>query len=151
MIRSKPLQAAHKQISGINITPFTDVCLVLLIIFMVTANMFNENALHIILPKASPVQPVKQPTPVTVYVKYVDANHAPLYYVDDPINSISPAELASVLKLDKAQKNNTEQLIVKSDAKVPYQYIITAIDKASQVGLVKVSLSTQLDKDATPL
>jgi len=52
MIRSH-LRHTHRQISEINITPFTDVCLVLLIIFLVTANtLTRESSVRLNLPKA---------------------------------------------------------------------------------------------------
>ncbi len=42
----------EKPVVGINVTPLVDVCLVLVIIFMVTAPMFMDPALKITLPKA---------------------------------------------------------------------------------------------------
>ena len=54
MIRANTHQP-HSMISGINITPFTDVCLVLLIIFLVTANtLTRENNVQLKLPSADP-------------------------------------------------------------------------------------------------
>ena len=40
-------------ISGINVTPLVDIMLVLLIIFMLTANIINNPAIQVDLPKAS--------------------------------------------------------------------------------------------------
>ena len=52
-IFSEPHNDEISQISSINITPFVDVVLVLLIIFMVTAPLLNKELFDIILPKAN--------------------------------------------------------------------------------------------------
>ena len=39
-------------VSGINVTPLVDVCLVLVIIFMVTAPLLNDPVIKVQLPKA---------------------------------------------------------------------------------------------------
>lgn len=46
------VEEEDKPVIGINITPLVDVCLVLVIIFMVTAPMFMDPAMKITLPKA---------------------------------------------------------------------------------------------------
>jgi len=46
----------NEPISGINVTPFVDVVLVLLVIFMVTAPVLLKDALQIQLPKAASVE-----------------------------------------------------------------------------------------------
>ncbi|MBI4055731.1 MAG: biopolymer transporter ExbD [Elusimicrobia bacterium] len=43
---------SEEAITGINVTPLVDVCLVLVIIFMVTTPLLNQPSLSIVLPKA---------------------------------------------------------------------------------------------------
>ncbi len=139
MIRAKNLQV-HKPISGINITPFTDVCLVLLIIFMVTANIFiNENSLHITLPKADSTQ-TTMPKTVTVLVT-IDNQ----FFVDKL--SVTREKLQAVLQ-QRQQETNSSLLIVKADEDAPYKYVIFAIDTARKVGLTDIALATQLNQAA---
>jgi biopolymer transport protein ExbD len=53
----------NSPIAAINVTPFVDIVLVLLVIFMVTAPMLMKNAIELHLPKAasgSPTEPQNQ-------------------------------------------------------------------------------------------
>ncbi len=134
MIRSKRAPGV-KLITGINITPFTDVCLVLLIIFMVTATaLTKETSLNLNLPKAStPKQPL--PTSVTVRI-----THEQQVYVNK--DQVTFATLQDRLSQLRARLN-TNTLVVKADEGVPYRLVIQTIDLARQVGLDQISLATR--------
>lgn len=56
-----------EEISGINITPMVDVILVLLVIFMVTANFLKKESININLPQVAAADPnVKESTQVAL-------------------------------------------------------------------------------------
>lgn len=134
MIRSKTLQK-NTQISGINITPFTDICLVLLIIFMVTANTFvQENSVDISLPKAASASE-SLPKSVTVHI----ARGERFFVNDKPVECDS---LQACLK-QKYDEENMRLLVVRADEKVPYDSVMYAIDSARQVGIVDIALATR--------
>lgn len=136
MIRSSNQQTAdgQGQISGINITPFTDVCLVLLIIFLVTApTLTREKSVRMMLPKAVTATDAV-PKTVTVHV-------APNLQIDVNNEPVAPEGLMAVLK-NIHDHDNTTLLVVKADENVPYQYVIFAIDTARQVGFDDFALAT---------
>ena len=142
MIRARNQQASDGQISGINITPFTDVCLVLLIIFLVTApSLTHEKSVDMKLPQA--VTPVSQiPKTVTVHVDrnlQFDVNNEPV------TASTLMTKLSGYHKLD-----NTSLLVIKADENVPYRYVIFTIDAARQVGFDDFSLATREPDAAKP-
>lgn len=129
MIRlSRPKQAT--MISGINITPFTDVCLVLLIIFMVTASaLTSERALKMSLPQTSSASPL--PESLTVRI---DAGQQ-LYLDDQPVTA---AQLESALRTAH-ESSGVRLLVVKVDEQVPYGIYYQVIDTASRVGIDNIA------------
>jgi len=141
MIRSKT-QKNYNQISGINITPFTDIVLVLLIIFMVTANtLANDKSLKLNLPKAESAD-ATLPKSVTVQI-----SQGQRFYVNNV--QVQPGELMAALQ-EHRQKNKTELLVVKADEKVPYESVIYAIDQARKVGITELGLATRQLEPAAP-
>ncbi len=134
MIRTKRAQA-QKTIEEINITPFTDVCLVLLIIFMVTMPKITlERSMKLNLPKAANQQELV-PKAVTVQI-----TRDRKLYVDGDIVAWTDleAKLAAM-----HQKDGTRRLVVRGDEAIPYQYVVTTIDTARKVGVDQVNLATR--------
>jgi biopolymer transport protein ExbD len=141
MIRSKSSRQV-KFISEINITPFTDVCLVLLIIFMVTApEMVRESQFHLNLPKATTAE-AAMPTSVTVRITPEQQ-----VYVNNAESSFATlqADIRAV-----HEKTGARLLVVKADESVPYKLVITTIDTARSVGVDQIGLATR-KQETTPL
>jgi biopolymer transport protein TolR len=126
-------------IAEINITPLTDVMLVLLIIFMVTATFFvTEPAMEVELPPAVSSDPVpKQDGEITVIV-----NAQGQLFVNE--EEISAEHLTQAL-LEAARETDSERkvVVVRGDTEAAYGQIIWIMDSARLVGLRNVSLSTQ--------
>jgi biopolymer transport protein ExbD len=110
----------------INITPLTDVCLVLLIIFMVTATFLTQDVgLNIALPKAASSQALPQ-REVTVFV-----SRAGLIEVDDVL--VAPKDLTGVLK-SKLGQAQVRAVTIRGDERVPYGTVVTIMDAATLLG-----------------
>lgn len=138
MIRSKN-QKINNQITGINITPFTDICLVLLIIFMVTANtLMRDNSVPINLPKATS-SAKSMPKSVTVKI----ARDQRIF-----VNNVPVTAAALEPTLLHHFNENTRILVVRADENVPYQSVIFAIDTARKVGIVEIALATRQPNSA---
>ena len=132
-------------IAEINITPLTDVMLVLLIIFMVTATFFvTEPAMEVELPPAVSSDPVpKQDGEITVIV-----NAQGQLFVNE--EEISAEDLTQAL-LEAARETDSghKVVVVRGDTEAAYGQIIWIMDSARLVGLRNVSLSTRrVDEDA---
>jgi len=126
-------------IAEINITPLTDVMLVLLIIFMVTATFFvTEPAMEVVLPPAVSSDLVtKEDGEITVIV----TAEGQLF-----VNGEStPAEHLTQALLDAAREIQAEQkiVVVRGDTEAAYGQIIWIMDSARLVGLRNVSLATE--------
>jgi len=126
-------------ISDINITPLTDVMLVLLIIFMVTATFFvAEPAMKVNLPPA--VTTDREPEAggeITVIV-----NRAGALFVDN--RPVRPADLVQAL-MAAARRIPKERkvVVVRGDKQAAYGAVIWVMDAARLVGLRHVSLATE--------
>ena len=122
-------------ITGINITPFTDVCLVLLIVFIVTAHALGkESSLRLNLPRAATA---RTPLPTSVTVKITREQQV---YLDS--TKITMGTLGQSLK-EARGRNGVDLLVVKADEGIPYRLVVTAIDVARKVGFDQIALATR--------
>jgi len=132
-------------IAEINITPLTDVMLVLLIIFMVTATFFvTEPAMEVELPPAVTSGLVPQRDgEITVIV-----NAEGQLFVN---GQETPAEQLTQSLMDAARETIAELkvVVVRGDADAAYGQIIWIMDSARLVGLRNVSLATKRPEDET--
>lgn len=127
-------------ISEINITPLTDVMLVLLIIFMVTATFFvSEPAMQVELPPAVTSEIVtKGDGEITVIV-----NRDGDLFVNE--QAVAAEELTQALMEAARELTTADQkvVVVRGDTEAAYGQIIWIMDSARLVGLRQVSLSTE--------
>lgn len=122
--------------SEINVTPFVDVMLVLLIIFMVTAPLM-ATGIKVNLPESnvSQLEDEKKEEPLQVLVD----KKGDLYIQK---TKVTMAQLGA--KLGEVTKQNKEtQIYVKGDKDVPYGTVIMAISAINEAGYGKVGLVTQ--------
>lgn len=127
----------------INVVPYIDVMLVLLIIFMVTAPLLSQGV-KVNLPKASaqPIAQNKEPIIVSVdaqgnYYLNIASNPNQAIDADSIINQVSA-------KLQQAQQEGAEQqVLVKGDQSVDYGKVMQAMVLLQQAGAPSVGLVTQ--------
>ena len=119
--------------SDINITPLTDIFLVLLIIFMVTTAVTIESAAHVDLPKAEVQQPTDKPK--GIIVTYT-AEHQ--IYVND--KTVTEPEL--VPTLHAALQNSTDKIVVfQGDPKVILGDMVRILDLAKSAGAEAIAIA----------
>jgi biopolymer transport protein TolR len=120
-------------LSDINMVPFIDVVLVLLIIFMITAPIL-QSGIEVDVPKT---KTVKELTEVRMVVTI---DRAQLVYLNDkPINIHDLGEQVV------AQSHNPKKqaVYVRCDETVPFGTWATVVDALRQAGIVNVSVVTQ--------
>ena len=121
----------------INITPLTDVCLVLLIIFMVTATFLTQSTgLNVDLPKAASAQnlPAKR-------VELTVTREGALYLEGQKVEK---AQLAEALAAE-LQQTSLKAVVIKADADVPYRHVASAMDAACLLG-ADITLAADLQQ-----
>jgi TonB system transport protein ExbD (group 1) len=116
----------------INVTPFVDVMLVLLIIFMVAAPLASVNV-KINLPPANAKPQVKPPQIIYVSIK-ADGT----YYVGD--NQTDLSELPDALKLAAGPSHVGLRIFIRGDQDVEYGKFLDAMNTMQDNGFYSVAL-----------
>ena len=139
MAFSSPKKNGNKRavISEINITPFVDVLLVLLIIFMVAAPMLTSSVDRN-LPQGVETANEEKLQTITVSVK----SDGTIFLQDDPIKSTI---LASRLK-EISANNFTRKIFVRADKSLDYGNVMDVVKTISMAGFTQVVLVTELPK-----
>lgn len=126
-------------LSQINVTPFVDVMLVLLVIFMVTAPMMDQG-LDVNLPqvKNAPTMSVKD-EPLTVTIGAAGEI------------SIGKARIESIDKLgavlaQAAAGQRERQVLLEADSKVPYGRVAAVMAAIRAAGIEKVGMVMQQEE-----
>lgn len=132
--RTKKLPIAY-----INMTPFIDVLLVLLVIFMIAAPALNNpspnTSVPVNLPAGKGRAISKDDKPLIITVK----NNGDIYWENTLMTFAQLNEkLAALAKSDKNKK-----IFVRGDKTVSYGNIMTVMNAMSEKGLGQVSLITQ--------
>ena len=117
-------------LAEINMTPFVDVCLVLLVIFMVTAP-FAISGVDVRLPKTSSGATLNA-APLVLSV--TQKGH---FYIGK--KEISEDALVGQLKNALAESPN-KSLFIRADEKVPYGKVMDAMSAAHQAGVEKIGM-----------
>ena len=130
----KPKQ---KLIAEINITPFTDVILVLLIIFMITTPLILQSSLKVNLPQAASATPVNDMGPENIVI----TNEGVVYL--DGI-AVTRKELKEKVGL-KHRDNPSLGVVVSSDKLVRFKDIVGILDilNASGIRNLNIAATTQ--------
>ncbi|BBG66353.1 biopolymer transport protein ExbD/TolR [Hydrogenimonas sp.] len=121
-----------KKFDQINVLPFIDIMLVLLVVVLTTASFVAKGTIPVDLPEASskeaPVQKVK-----TIVIK----SDGKLYFEDREVTASELERL--VLKLDPKE----DAVLIKSDAKSRFQSFVKVIDILKSNGFKKISIETR--------
>ncbi|MDO8749028.1 MAG: biopolymer transporter ExbD [Candidatus Omnitrophota bacterium] len=121
-------------ISEINIIPFVDISLVLLIIFMVTANYIMTSSLTINIPQASHAKQIQPNDVVTINV----SREGPVYIEKELVTS---AELRKRIKA-KFQDNHDVAVILSADRNVSFKNVVNILDLLSEIGISRLNIAT---------
>jgi biopolymer transport protein ExbD len=128
------------EITGINVTPLVDIVLVLLIIFMVTANFIVKETVEVDLPRAANTQDKTVQTPVMLTLD----KDAKIFF--------DGAEVTEAVALQKmkeaAEKDKEVRAIISADQSLNYGKVMNLIDLVKGAGIAKFALNIQ--KEAKP-
>lgn len=125
---------SDQMLSEINMIPFIDVMLVLLIIFIITVPVM-KHAVNVELPTATS-QP-QNAKPETIQLS-VDAQGG--YFLNQ--NAVAADSLPAVLQAEAA-KDPQPELHIRGDKSVRYEFVAQAMGAAQQAGLRKIGFITE--------
>lgn len=129
------LRASSKLMAEINMVPFTDVVLVLLVIFMVTTPFLFQGTFQVKLPKVAAPSP-NLPETITVMVAQGDK-----IFLNDQETSLE--ELLGKLGALMKEKPNAVFLL-SADKNVSHGTVTEVLSKAYQAGVTKMGISVEL-------
>ena len=143
-MRRRNSRRKNKPIAEINVVPYIDVMLVLLVIFMITAPLLTQGV-NVNLPQAHAKEmSAKDKTPIVVSVD--SKGRYFLNLAKTPSNPINPQQLMSqvsaYLMLAK-QKHYNRPVYVKGDRAVNYGRVVKAMVMLQKAGAKDVGLITQ--------
>ena len=122
----------------INLIPFIDILLVVLIFLMLTTTYSKFTELNVNLPVADAQTPKTNTREVIVAV-----GSDGLYWIDKQLLEGNSVELLTGA-LAKASANNAETvIIISADAAATHQSVINVMDAARRAGLVQITFATQ--------
>jgi len=129
----------RKLVSEINVVPYIDVMLVLLIIFMVTAPLLQQGV-DVDLPTA-PANPLDVDSPEPIVISVDKAGLMYLNIASAPDSSIDATSL--VKQVRKAlRKQPKRPVMVRGDANGPYQNVVRTLVLLQQANVESVGLVT---------
>ncbi len=136
----KPNSGHHKPLSEINVIPFCDILLVLLIIFMITAPLMQQG-LDVNLPQAEAPAISREKTDVIVTIK----RNGDIFIGDEaspvPMNFLEK-------KLSDIYKNKERKdLFIKADGDIRYGEVVQVMAMAKNAGISRIGMVTQPPKE----
>lgn len=116
----------------INITPLTDIFLVLLIIMMVIAPMLDQQGLNLTVPEMVDQAQAKESKSITVSVTNDDK-----YLLGG--QEIAPQDLGQMIK--EQAKNSPDGLLIQAEPDATHGAVVKLMDEARNSGVTSISLS----------
>ena len=123
-------------ITDINVTPLVDIMLVLLIIFMVTANYINSQAINLNLPKAATGETAESGS-----LGFTLSQNSELF-LDG--KAISYEELPALIEQRRAEGKNLQALIA-ADQATPHGEVVKLIDVIRKNGVTDFAINVEVD------
>jgi len=133
---------ARKQrpVAEINITPLTDVVLVLLVIFMITTPLIYQSNIKVKLPQVSSAKPDKILNQVDIAI----TEKRQVYFGD---KVVTVKELSQ--KVDLMHKYNPDLTVVLyADKTVPFRDIVTVLGVINEAGISDLNIAVELEEKA---
>lgn len=129
----------RRTINEINMVPFIDVMLVLLIIFMVTAPLITPSVID--LPSVG--KAAKQPDQVIQIIIGKDESIA--MKILEKTTSLGLKDIASAVK--QAQSGSTNSaVVISADKNIKYETVVKVMDTLQRAGVQRVGLSVQIGR-----
>jgi biopolymer transport protein ExbD len=124
-------------ITDINVTPFVDVVLVLLVVFMVTAKLIVARGVEIEKPKVTQNGEIRTPVKLELAVKqdgtfFING----VQFTDDKLAIAKIQELAAQMETPKA--------IIAGDTRTAYGGVMHAINLAQEAKVTSIALENEL-------
>ena len=126
---------SHKRrtvMAEINMVPFIDITLILLIIFMVMSPMLVQMQMNVYLPKSNAVNTTTEDDVIRIEVQKNG-----VIRIENRTYTTANLERELVLRMGKANKKT---ILVEADKDVPIQTVVDVFDVAKKLGAAKLGI-----------
>ncbi len=126
---------AHKQrtvMADINMVPFIDITLILLIIFMVMSPLLVQMQMNVDLPKSNAINTTAEDDVIRIEVQKDGTIR-----IETQTYTLKNLEKELVLRMGKANKKT---ILVEADKSVPIQTVVDVFDIAKKLGAAKLGI-----------
>ena len=122
----------HRVMADINMVPFIDITLILLIIFMVMSPMLVQMQMNVDLPKSDAINTQADDDVVRIEIQ----KNGSIRVLNKTV-TVKTLERELILRLGKANKKT---ILVEADKEVPIQQVVDVFDIAKKLGAAKLGL-----------
>ena len=134
----KRIRETQTLMAEINITPFTDVILVLLIIFMIATPLISQNNIEVKLPEASSKDVLDAPKPAYIAI----SGEGVLYFANKVLTN---KELKQKIKT-LLTKDPDLKVVIAADQACRFQEVVKVIDILKETGVKSLNIATRSDE-----
>jgi len=128
----------QRVVAEINITPFTDVILVLLIIFMITTPLILQSSIKVNLPEAASGKPFTNARQINITVSNDNS-----VYIDNQL--VTRKDLISHVRTAYRDNPNVE-VILFSDRMVRFKNIVSILDDLNEIGIRNLNIAARVEQ-----
>jgi biopolymer transport protein TolR len=137
MAGSSLRKSKRRAMSDINVVPYIDVMLVLLVIFMVTAPMVNPGVVNLPTVGGAKVQSLP---PVFLTI---DENEKVIVRKDgEPVQTLDKFELGAFAR-SQAEKSAEQPVVLAADKSIKYEVVMDVMSKLKENGVKRVGLAVK--------
>ncbi len=133
-MRSRVFDGENEIVSEINIIPLVDISLVLLIIFMVTANYVMTSYIKVDMPKAQYAKAGQFQDVLQISV----SSEGIVYFEDKPVTG---KELKSKIQ-QYSRTHKDPEVVLSADKAADFKSVVSVIDALSELNITKVNIAT---------
>lgn len=124
----------QRLVAEINITPFTDVILVLLVIFMIATPLISQTNIKVRLPDAKSGQPIEAAKRTQLYITVTKDGSV---YLDK--DQVTKKGLRT--KIDTMRREDPDiYAIIHADRMAPFKDVVSVLDVLNELGINKLSI-----------
>ena len=128
------MRRPRKAINQINVVPYIDVMLVLLVIFMVTAPLINPGEMQLPSVGSKLTTPV---SPLEIIIK----DEQTLLFHEAPAGPVKMSREDIISRIQARQARNSEQaVVIYADGKIPYKAVMEVLDTLQRNRIARVGL-----------
>ncbi len=130
-------KSKRRAMSDINVVPYIDVMLVLLVIFMVTAPMVNPGVVNLPTVGGAKVQSLP---PVFLTI---DENEKVIVRKDgEPVQTLDKFEIGAFAR-SQAEKSAEQPVVLAADKSIKYEVVMDVMSKLKENGVKRVGLAVK--------